>query len=73
MGASISRIPGPPFGPSYLITMTSPSIILSLRTAWSASSSQAKVLALPWKVNPSLPVIFATDPSGAKLPRKILR
>ena len=33
VGASISRIPGPPFGPSYRITTTSPGLISPDRIA----------------------------------------
>ena len=66
-------MPGPPFGPSYLITTTSPSLILLDNIASTPSSSELKTLALPSKEVPSLPVIFATAPSLAKFPYKILR
>ena len=70
VGESISLIPGPPFGPSYLITTTSPATILSSIIACIASSSELKVLALPVNTNASLstPEILTTAPSGAKLP-----
>ena len=55
------------------MTITSPSTIWSFKMAWRASSSQAKVFALPLKVKPSFPVILATAPSLAKLPLNILR
>ena len=47
VGLSISLIPGPPLGPSYLITTTSPSTILPPRIAAIASSSQSNTLAGP--------------------------
>ena len=47
VGASISLIPGPPFGPSYRIIITSPSLILSVSNADIASSSQSKHFATP--------------------------
>ncbi len=70
VGLSISLIPGPPFGPSYLITTTSPSTILPPLIAAIASSSQSNTLA-----GPSCTIIesataerFTTDPSGARFP-----
>ena len=47
VGLSISLIPGPPFGPSYLITTTSPATILPPLIASIASSSQSNTLAGP--------------------------
>ena len=47
VGESISLIPGPPFGPSYLITITSPATILLLNIASTASSSELNTLAGP--------------------------
>ena len=73
VGLSISLIPGPPFGPSYLITTTSPSLISFERIAFTPSSSELNTLALPSNEVPSFPVIFATAPSLAKLPYKILK
>ena len=55
------------------MTITSPAVIWSFKMALSASSSREKHLAVPLKLKPSLPVIFATAPSVARLPRKILR
>ena len=68
VGFSISLIPGPPFGPSYLITTTSPAFIDFDRIASTPSSSESKTRALPLNEVPSFPVIFATAPSLAKLP-----
>ena len=73
VGFSISLMPGPPFGPSYLITTTSPAFIDLDRIALTPSSSESNTRALPSKEVPSLPVIFATAPSFAKLPYRILR
>mmetsp|Transcript_62763 Transcript_62763/g.147178 ORF Transcript_62763/g.147178 Transcript_62763/m.147178 type:complete len:265 (+) Transcript_62763:352-1146(+) len=72
VGVSISRIPGPPFGPSYRITMKSPLEILPCSSPFSIASSLSKTLALPVKDVPSLPVILATAPSVQRFPRKIL-
>ena len=44
---TISLIPGPPFGPSYRMTMTSPSLILPASRALMQSSSCSKTLAGP--------------------------
>ena len=70
VGLSISLIPGPPFGPSYLITTTSPATILPPLIAAIASSSQSNTLA-----GPSCTIIsgttaerFTTPESGARLP-----
>ena len=65
---SISRIPGPPFGPSYRTTTTSPARMRRPWTARNASSSQSNTRAGPSNRNGSCPVIFATQPSGARLP-----
>ena len=73
VGPSISLIPGPPFGPSYLTTITCPFLILLLRIASIADSSELKTIAFPVKLSPSFPDIFATAPSGAKFPYKITR
>ena len=48
--------------------MTSPSLILPARIAFIAFSSESHGLAVPVKLIPSLPVILATPPSGARLP-----
>ena len=47
VGFNISLIPGPPFGPSYLITTTSPGTIFPPLIAAIASSSQSNTLAGP--------------------------
>ena len=49
VGASISLIPGEPFGPSYLITITSPSLISLFSSANIDSSSESNTFALPSK------------------------
>jgi hypothetical protein len=41
-------------------------------TAVINSSSVSKARAFPVKLSPSFPVIFATAPPGARLPRRIL-
>ena len=68
VGFNISLMPGPPFGPSYLITTTSPGFIDLANIASTPSSSELNTLAIPSKDVPSLPVIFATAPSLAKFP-----
>lgn len=75
VGLSISGIPGPPFGPRYRRTTTvfSPFLIDPLSTAFVKSSSVLKVRAFPVKPRPSLPVILATAPPGARLPFRILK
>ena len=65
---SISRIPGPPLGPSYLIITASPALISFFKTAVKASSSESKHLAFPLKVKFFKPAIFDIHPSGARLP-----
>mmetsp|Transcript_50290 Transcript_50290/g.106880 ORF Transcript_50290/g.106880 Transcript_50290/m.106880 type:complete len:202 (+) Transcript_50290:215-820(+) len=72
VGVSISRMPGPPLGPSYRMMMKSPFWILPCSNPFNISSSLSKTFALPVNLVPSLPVIFATAPSGHKLPRRIL-
>mmetsp|Transcript_11041 Transcript_11041/g.20034 ORF Transcript_11041/g.20034 Transcript_11041/m.20034 type:complete len:390 (+) Transcript_11041:309-1478(+) len=72
VGVNISLMPGPPFGPSYLITTKSPFWIFPCSSPRSIASSPSNTLAGPVKVVPSLPVILATEPSGHKLPYKIL-
>jgi len=47
VGASISLIPGPPLGPSYLITTTSPATIYPSLIALILSSSQLNTFAGP--------------------------
>ena len=69
--ASISRMPGPPFGPSYLITTTSPGTIPPFETSSKAASSRSKTRALPSNVVISTPAVLITAPSGASVPRSI--
>ena len=69
--ASISGIPGDPFGPSYRITITSPGPILPPVTASKASFSESKGRARPRNSSEAAPAIFITLPSGASDPRRI--
>jgi hypothetical protein len=71
VGFNISGIPGPPLGPSYLITTTSPFETSEFLIAERHSNSLLKTLAGPENIKPSLPVIFATHPSSAKFPFSI--
>mmetsp|Transcript_3241 Transcript_3241/g.7979 ORF Transcript_3241/g.7979 Transcript_3241/m.7979 type:complete len:298 (+) Transcript_3241:342-1235(+) len=74
VGVSISGMPGPPFGPSYRMTTTHPRKDSgSSSRAASMASSWSKQRAGPSNSSPSLPVIFATDPSGATSPYRICR
>ena len=70
VGASISLIPGPPLGPSYLITTTSPATIFPPLIASTASSSLLNTFAGPeWtSISLSTAPSFTTDPSGARFP-----
>jgi hypothetical protein len=65
-----SDVPGPPFGPRYLKTITvfSPFLIDPLSTACTNSFSESNARAFPVNPRPSLPVIFAIAPPGARLP-----
>ena len=63
-------MPGPPLGPSYLITITSPSLYFFSLTALKASSSQSKHLALPLKNNVFIPATLTMAPPSAKFPFK---
>mmetsp|Transcript_32903 Transcript_32903/g.72663 ORF Transcript_32903/g.72663 Transcript_32903/m.72663 type:complete len:202 (+) Transcript_32903:752-1357(+) len=72
VGVNISGMPGPPLGPSYLMTTTLPlKAEGSLDRESSMSSSQSNTRAPPRNFRPSLPVILATEPSGARLPYRI--
>src|SRR4030095_14979630 len=71
--ARISREPGPPLGPSFRLTSTSPLPTRPPVTAAKQSSSESNTLALPRKVRLSLPGIFTTEPAGARLPRSTAR
>ena len=68
--ASISRMPGPPAGPSFLMTMTSPSSYARSLIAANASSSHSKTRAGPENTiwSSVMPAIFTMAPSGARLP-----
>ena len=71
--ASISRIPGPPAGPSLRITTTSPGLIWPPVTAAIAASSPSNTRAGPRWWRRSWPESFTTLPSGARLPRRMAR
>ncbi len=75
VGLSISLIPGPPLGPSYLITTTSPGTILPPLIAAIASSSQSNTLAGPscLSILSATALLFTTEPSGAMLPDNTAR
>ncbi len=73
VGVSISRMPGPPRGPSYRITSTSPAVTVPSMMRSVASSSEWNTRAVPLKKVPSLPVILATAPVGARLPYRMRR
>ena len=74
VGDSISLIPGPPFGPSYLITTTSPLTIFLERIASIASSSKSNTLAGPlWtNISSNTADFLTTAPSSAKFPLNTL-
>jgi hypothetical protein len=73
VGFNISGIPGPPFGPSFLITNTCPALTFPSLIPAIHSNSLSKTFAGPENDSPSLPVIFATEPSGARLPYNTLK
>ena len=64
-------MPGPPLGPSYLITTTSPSSISPLDTESNASSSLSNTFAVPVNLVISTPAVLITAPSGASVPFRI--
>ena len=66
-------MPGPPEGPSLRMTTTSPSLIPWAVTAAMASSSFSNTRAGPVCSMRSWPESFTTQPSGARLPRRIAR
>jgi len=70
VGYSISCMPGPPRGPSYLITTTSPERTEPLRMPATASSWLSNTTAGPENVHSSsgTPAVFTTAPSGARFP-----
>ena len=61
-------MPGPPLGPSYRITITSPDLYSLLDTALNASSSQSKHLAIPLNYFELRPATLTIAPSGARFP-----
>ena len=73
VGANISLIPGPPTGPSFLITTTSPALISFLSMDSKQDSSLSKILAGPDKTGFLTPLIFATLPSIARFPFSIAK
>ncbi|MBW8701731.1 hypothetical protein MBT84_19180 [Streptomyces sp. MBT84] len=75
VGYSISCMPGPPFGPSYRMTTTSPSLICWVRIFSTASSCDSQTTAGPSKVqiDSSTPAVLTTAPSTARLPLRTAR
>ena len=71
--ASISRIPGPPAGPSLRMTTTSPGRMALAVTAAIASSSDSNTRAGPSCSRRSCPASLTTQPSGARFPRRMAR
>ena len=71
--ASISRMPGPPAGPSLRMTITSPGLIAPPRTAAIASSSPSNTRAGPLWWRRSCPASLTTEPSGASEPLRMAR
>mmetsp|Transcript_21366 Transcript_21366/g.39993 ORF Transcript_21366/g.39993 Transcript_21366/m.39993 type:complete len:324 (-) Transcript_21366:35-1006(-) len=72
VGVSISGMPGPPLGPSLRMMITSPFCTSLFSTPRSMASSWSYTRARPEKRRPSLPVILATEPSGASDPYRML-
>ncbi len=70
--ASISRIPGPPFGPSYRMTTTSPAVMVPSSSASIAARSRSNTRAVPSNTDSSKPADFTTAPPGAREPRRIV-
>src|SRR5690606_2356598 len=70
--ASISRMPGPPFGPSYRITTTSPAVIVPSSSASIAARSPSNTRAVPVITVVSNPALFTTAPSGASEPDRMV-
>src|SRR3546814_1684858 len=66
-------MPGPPFGPRYRSTITSPASMPPSRIAFKADCSSSKTLAGPVMTGFFSPVILATAPSVARLPFKIAK
>src|ERR1700716_4662604 len=61
-------MPGPPLGPSYRITSTSPSLYFFFLTASKHASSPSKQRAGPVNFKSAIPATFTIAPSGARLP-----
>src|SRR3954469_10399250 len=66
-------MPGPPEGPSLRITTTSPGLMPCCSTTAKHSSSEAKTRAGPVCFRRSSPATLTTQPSGARLPRRMTR
>ena len=73
VGFNISGIPGPPTGPIFLMTATSPACNRPDSMPSIKCCSPSKTRAVPLKNSPSLPEIFATEPPWARLPYKICK
>src|SRR5436305_15153 len=71
--ASSTRMPGHPAGPALRITTTSPALSARAVTAAIASSSDSNARAGPEWRRRSWPASLTTQPSGARLPRRIAR
>ena len=65
--ASISRMPGPPAGPSKRITTTSPAWIARACTAANAASSESNTRAGPSKRSRPWPASLTMQPSGREV------
>lgn len=68
---SISRMPGPPRGPSKRMTTTSPFWISPRSTAAKVASSPSNTRAGPENFVRPCPASFTTQPSGASVPRRM--
>ena len=70
VGYNISCIPGPPFGPSCVMTTTSPLTTLPPKIPSQAASCESKTLAGPanFQILSSTPAVFTTQPSCAMFP-----
>ena len=63
-----ARMPGPPSGPSYRITTTSPGLMRLAVTASIASSSAVEDARRALVFKAFVPATLMTQPSGARLP-----
>ena len=70
VGTNISRIPGPPLGPSYRIITTSPFFIFPAMMSEVASSSLSNTRAVPsWRsIRRATADCFTTHPEAARFP-----